>query len=61
MRFTDASTVAQTRMSNPARARGYHPDILEPSVATPISASLFNNWKEVVECLIVIRRYRQTG
>lgn len=56
MRFTDASTVAQTRMSNPARARGYRPEILEPSVGTPISASLFNNWKEVVECLIVIRR-----
>lgn len=56
MRFTDASTVAKTRMSNPARARGYHTEILEPSVGTPISASLFNNWKEVVECLIVIRR-----
>jgi hypothetical protein len=56
MRFTDASTAAQTRTSNPARARGYRPEILEPSASTPISASLFNNWKEVVECLIVIRR-----
>ena len=61
MRFTEAGTVAQTRTSNFPRATGYHPEILEPSVATPISASLFNNWKEVVECLIVIRRYRQTG
>jgi len=56
MRFTDASTVAQTRVSDLARARGYHAEILEPSVGAPISASLFNNWKEVVECLIVIRR-----
>jgi hypothetical protein len=56
MRITDASTAAQTRMSNPARARGYCPEILELSVSTPIFASLFNNWKEVVECLIVIRR-----
>jgi hypothetical protein len=56
MRFKDASTAAQTRMSNPARVGGYRPEILEPSVSAPISAPLFNNWKEVVECLIVIRR-----
>jgi hypothetical protein len=56
MRFTDARSVAQTRISNHTWVRGYHTGILEPSASTPISASLFNNWKEVVECLIVIRR-----
>jgi hypothetical protein len=56
MRFTDVSTVAQTRISNLTWVRGYHIEILEPSASTPISASLFNNWKEVVECLVVIRR-----
>ena len=34
--------------------------ILEPSIGSPISVSLFNNWKEVVECLIVTRRSWQT-
>ena len=37
-------------------ASSYVTGILEPSATTPISASLFNNWKEVVECLIVTRR-----
>lgn len=56
MRFTDACSVAQTRMSNAPWVRGYHTEILEPLASTPISASLFNYWKEVVECLIVICR-----